>query len=146
MKKLPSVEKLVAALETESPETLMSFREDSDPENLYGLFVGAKDDQLQNNLALLFGCSENESDCSEFIHFEVSPDWHGRGRVNMRDLADEFIYLEGEFFDFSITVAELRSLAFLSRNNTAAMLVIPKFRSDWDTIHPGTARDCSRPA
>jgi len=138
MKKLPTIEKLAFALETEAPERRISFYEDPDPENLYALVVGTNDDSLRKKLAGLFGCEkEDESTFSESSHFQVYSHWNGLGHVNMRDLADEFIFFEGEFFDFSVTVAELKSLALLSRKNTEARLNIPKFESDWDIIHPG---------
>jgi hypothetical protein len=118
MKKLPTVEKLAFALEIEPPESCISFFEDPDWENRYALIVGTNDDSLRRKLAYLFGCeSEDEWAFSECSYFQVSSHWHGRGHVNLRDLADEFIFLEGEFFDFSVTVAELKSLALLSRNS-----------------------------
>ena len=111
MNKLTSIETLVAALKNEVSETTISFYEETDRENLYALIVGTDDDRLRNKLAKLFGCEEEDEGCfSEYTHFEVFPDWYERGKVNMRDLADEFIGLKGEFFNFSITVAELRLL------------------------------------
>ena len=111
MNESTEIEKLVAALETEPPETQISFYEDSDPGNRYGLVVGTEDDKLRNKLGFLFGCLDEELDFSEYTHFDVGDDWHGRGKVNMRDLADQFIELKGEFFSFSTTVAELTVLS-----------------------------------
>ena len=111
MTETTELEKLVAFLATELPETQISFCEESDPDIRYALVVGTEENQLLHKLARLFGCFDEKPHWADHTHFEADDDWHGRGKVNLRDLADEFIAIKGEFFDFSITIAELRMLA-----------------------------------
>ncbi len=108
MNKFTELEKLVAFLAKHSPETQISFCEESDPNMRYALVVGTDDNELLHKLARLFGCREEAPPWADHTHFEADDDWHGRGEVNLRDLADEFVAIKGEFFDFAITIAELR--------------------------------------
>jgi hypothetical protein len=106
------LEKLANLLRSEPPEKVITFREESARDIRYTLVVGSDDPVLLIKLAWLFGCPEKRIFQLENRFFEAGDDWHGRGQVDLRELADEFLPVRGQFFDFDITIAELRSLAW----------------------------------
>jgi hypothetical protein len=116
MNKGTELEKLVALLSTERPEKAITFREESARDIRYTLVVGSDDLVLLMKLAWLFGCPQERIFQLEDRLFEAGDDWHGRGQVDLRELADEFLSMQGEFFDFDITIFELRSLAQRGRS------------------------------
>jgi hypothetical protein len=73
--------------------------------------IGAPSNALLRKLAVLFGCPRENLPPPDDTRFEASDNWHGRGPVDLRELADEFMPTQGEFFDFDITVRELAALA-----------------------------------
>lgn len=105
------LEKLVTLLSTESAETEITFREESTRDIRYTLVIGTEDNPLLLKLARIFGCPAKDLPWARNKRFEACDDWHGRGKVNLRELADELIVIHGEFFDFQLTLAELRLLA-----------------------------------
>jgi hypothetical protein len=105
------LEILASLLAAEPAETEITFREESEREIRYTLVVGTNDNVLLRKLAQIFGCPESGLPRSDEIKFEAADHWHGQGEVDLRELADEFFEIEGEFFDFDITVGRLRSLA-----------------------------------
>ena len=108
MNETTELDKLVALLSTESPETEITFREESARDIRYTLVVGTNDNTLLCKLARLFGCREEHLPSAGETRFEADDDWHGRGQVDLRELADEFFQTEGQFFDFDISINELR--------------------------------------
>lgn len=111
MNERTELEKLVALLNTAPPEKAITFREESARDMRYTLVVGSDDLALLMKLAWVFGCPKERIFQLDSRFFEAGDDWHGRGQVDLRELAGEFLPTKGEFFDFDITVAELRSLA-----------------------------------
>lgn len=111
MNKIPEIEKLVALLSNEPPETKISFHEESARDTRYTLVVGANDNTLLRKLAGFFGCPNQHLPGARDTKFEASDAWHGRGQVDLRALADELMAKYGEFFDFDATLTELRSYA-----------------------------------
>lgn len=111
MNETTEIEKLVALLSTETAARQITFREESARDMRYALIVGVGNAELLHKLARIFGCPNGHFLWMGETHFEAADDWHGQGDVNLRDLADEFIAIKGEFFDFDITIAELRSQA-----------------------------------
>lgn len=110
MKEAIELKKLTAQLSSERPEVKITFREESARDTRYTLVVATGDNILLRKLARLFGCPVRRLPGTRDARFEAADDWHGRGEVNLRCLADEFMGIRGEFFDFDTTVAELRSL------------------------------------
>jgi len=110
MNEATELENLVELLSTEPPEKTITFREESARDVRYTLLVGSDDPVLLLKLAWLFGCPQERIFQLGKGLFEAGDDWHGRGQVNLRELADEFLLVQGEFFDFDITMFELRSL------------------------------------
>ncbi len=110
MNERTELEKLVELLSTEPPEKTITFREESARDVRYTLLVDSDDPVLLLKLAWLFGCPRERIFQLENGPLEASDHWHGRGQVDLRELADEFIPIKGEFFDFDITIFELRSL------------------------------------
>ena len=115
MNETTELEKLVALLFTEPPETEITFREESARDIRYTLIVSSRDNALLRKLAEIFGCSNERLPKASDTRFEAGDNWHGRGTVDLRELADGFMPAEGEFFDFDITIGELRSLALVSK-------------------------------
>ena len=105
------LQKLVVLLNTEPLEQVITFREESARDIRYTLVVGSDDLVLLMKLAWLFGCPLERIFQLKDRFFEAGDDWHGRGQVDLRELADEFLLTKGEFFDFDITIFELGSLA-----------------------------------
>lgn len=101
------LQRLVALLLTESPELEITFREESARDIRYTLVVASCDNTLLCKLARIFGCRDERLPFGRG-RFEAGDDWHGRGEVNLRDLADEFFVTDGQFFDFDVTIGELR--------------------------------------
>lgn len=62
MNETTEIEKLVAALETEPPETQICFYEESDISARYALTVETADSRLLSKLARLFGCLDKKID------------------------------------------------------------------------------------
>lgn len=110
MNEATELQRLVTLLSSESPEAEITFREESARDIRYTLVVSSRDNTLLCKLAHIFGCRDERLPLNR-ARFEAGDDWHGRGEVNLRDLADEFSRTDGEFFDFDITIAELRSRA-----------------------------------
>jgi len=102
--------KLGDLLADESPEATITFREESARESRYTLVISTPGNALLRKLALLFGCPKENLPPPGDTRFEASDNWHGRGSVDLRELADEFMPTQGEFFDFDITVRELVAL------------------------------------
>jgi len=102
--------KLVRCLSSESSEAVITFREESAREIRYGLVVGTDSNSLLRKLAMVFGCPEKNLPSPGRTCFEAKDNWHGLGDVDLRALADEFTPGHGEFFDFDITISELRAL------------------------------------
>lgn len=93
----------------------ITFQEESEADNRFALRVhdhvgGRVRPDLLRKLAAFFGCPEaelpEEGDCS----FEASDTWHCRGKGNLRDLADEIIKNDGQFFDLCYAVGEIRHI------------------------------------
>ena len=105
------LEKLVDLLATESPQTPISFREESAREIRYTLVVGTDNNALLCKLAASFGCPPHDLPWMSDTCFEAGDNWHGRGELDLRELADELMKSRGEFFDFDITIGELRALS-----------------------------------
>ncbi len=103
------LERLVWCLRHEQPELQITFREESQRDVRYTLVVSTSDRALLQKLASLLGCRAKDLPSANATSFEVYDSWNGRGEVDMRELADEFMQTEGEFFDFDITIGELRS-------------------------------------
>lgn len=114
MNETTEIEKLVALLATEPPEAEITFREESARDIRYTLVVDTNDNTLLRRLAGFFGCPDQQLPSAGDTRFEAGDDWHGRGEVDLRDLADELMATHGEFFDFDTTLAELRSLAHVA--------------------------------
>ena len=95
MTKTSEIEKLVTFLSTEPPETEITFREESARNIRYTLVVCTNDNALLRKLARLFGCREEHLPPVGDTRFEADDDWHGRGEVDLRELADEFFQAEG---------------------------------------------------
>ena len=114
MNETTELEKLAALLSTESPETEITFREESSRDIRYTLVVGSNDNALLRKLAGLFGCPDQHLPWARDTQFEAGDYWHGRGEVDLRELADEFMTTHDEFFDFDTTLAELRSIVRLA--------------------------------
>lgn len=108
MAETTEIEKLVALLSAEPPEIEITFREESLRDIRYTLVVRTNDNALLRKLARVFGCREGQLPAPGDTRFEAGDDWHGRGELDLRELADEFFQTEGEFFDFDITINELR--------------------------------------
>jgi hypothetical protein len=109
MKESTELGKLAAFLVNEAPETRITFREESARDIRYSLVVGTEDNELLRKLARAFGCPVWNLPWVSDKRFEASDDWHGRGSVDLRELADELTAIEGEFFDFDITIGDLRA-------------------------------------
>lgn len=62
---------------------------------------------MLRKLAGIFGCPGERLPAEGRAAFEAGDDRHGRGPVDLRELADEFAADRGEFFDFEITVGEI---------------------------------------
>ncbi|MDA1276890.1 MAG: hypothetical protein O2960_22975 [Verrucomicrobia bacterium] len=140
MNETTEIEKLAAALKTERPKTKIYFYEESDPDACSTLFVETQGSRLLVKLARLFGCLVKESHWTDCVRFEADDEWNGRGKVNLRDLADEFVDIKGECFSFSITVAELRLLARHRRFRRRAFVsaddlkqAVEEFLTAWKT-------------
>jgi hypothetical protein len=104
----PQLNELAIVLDKWNPKYTIRFKEDADPENKYGLSIETKNPELLRLLARTFGCPIKEYPGKDDTTFEAGDQWHGNGRVNLRDLADELIRMHGEFFDETYTVAELK--------------------------------------
>lgn len=111
MKETIELKRLTALLSSEHPEVTITFREESARDTRYTLAVATDDCTLLRKLAQLFGCPDRCLPGPRHTRFEAGDDWHGRGEVDLRDLADEFFRTDGEFFDFEITIGELRARA-----------------------------------
>lgn len=109
MKRATELQELVALTSNEPPETQITFREESASDIRYTLIVGTDDNKFLRKLAQIFGCPSKSLPTPDKNRFEAFDTWHGRGKVDLRALADEFIKTHGEFFDFDTTLAELRS-------------------------------------
>lgn len=105
------LEKVVTLLSSEPLETKITFREESAREIRYAVVVRTDDSILLRKLARFFGCPDQHLPSIRDKQFEAGDYWHGRGKVDLRALADELTAIKGEFFDFETTLAELRSLA-----------------------------------
>jgi hypothetical protein len=103
------LERLVWCLRGEQPKLQITFREESSRDVRYTLVVSTSDRALLQKLAALLGCPAENLPRTSDTSFEVSDSWNGRGEVDMRELADELMKTEGEFFDFDITIRELRT-------------------------------------
>ncbi len=114
MNELTELQKLVPLLSMEPLETEITFREESAREIRYTLIVSCRNNALLRKLAEIFGCPNEHLPRRTDTRFEAADNWHGRGAVDLRELADEFMPTEGEFFDFDITIGELRSLALIT--------------------------------
>jgi hypothetical protein len=103
----PSTAKLLLKLAGFSDETEITFAEDADPQNLYGLSLACDDVRLTRKIAGLFGCPA--SDLPEGDYFENSDSW--TGPIRFRDVADELTPVIGPFFEETLTLGELREIA-----------------------------------
>lgn len=122
MNETTRIEKLVELLSTEPPETKITFREESARDIRYTLVVSTQDNALLRKLARLFGCPDQHSPSASDTLFKAGDNWHGRGEVDLRDLADELTATHGEFFDFDTTPAELRSLSHVVRPHRTSLM------------------------
>lgn len=104
----PQLNQLAKELAKWNHKSTIVFTEDSDPENKYAIGVQTKNTELLRFLARISGCPIRDYPEKTDTYFEAGDQWHGRGRINLRDLADELIRLHGEFFDVEYTVAELK--------------------------------------
>ena len=114
MNETTEIERLAALLSNEPPETEITFREESARDIRYTIVVGTNDNTLLRKLAGFFGCPNQHLPGARDTRFEVGDNWHGRGQVDLRDLADELMVTHGEFFDFDTTLAELWSHAHIA--------------------------------
>src|SRR5712672_1865174 len=94
------IKKFVALLSHESSEIEITFREESARDIRYTLAVSTDDNTLLRKLARLFGCPNQHLPQGHDARFEASDTWHGRGQIDLRQLADELMARHGEFFDF----------------------------------------------
>ena len=104
----PQLNQLAKELAKWNPKATIHFTEDSDPENKYALGVQTNNPELLRFLARICGCPIRDYPEKTDTYFEAGDQWHGRGRINLRDLADELIRMHGEFFDVEYTVGELK--------------------------------------
>ena len=109
----PRIAALAEFLKDEDQSTALWFKESSRADNRYELSLACFNESpgFIRRLAVHFGESIKEAqgyeeDDNELTNVEVSGDGG-----EWRALADEFVQIEGEFFDFTITVAELIELA-----------------------------------
>jgi len=109
----PRIAALAEFLKDEDSSTQINFVEESRADDRYelSLTLRAASPGLIRCLAVYFGQSTKEAqqyeeDEDELTNAEVNGDGG-----EWRALADEFVQLEGEFFDFTISVAELIELA-----------------------------------
>ncbi len=96
--------KLLSHLHGFSGETMLTFGEDNDKGNLYGLAFSSDNPELARKVAALFGCPQDE--LPDEGGFEGSDYW--KGEVSFRDVADELTEIWGEFFDETISLFGLR--------------------------------------
>jgi hypothetical protein len=97
--------KLLAHLHQFSGETMLTFREDTDPGNLYALSLACEDNALVRTVADVLGCPEDEK--PEGGGFENSDYW--KGEISLRDVADELTSIWGGFFDETVSLFGLRA-------------------------------------
>jgi len=92
-----------------SKRSEIRFTEDADPENRFALEIECEDEAISNLIAGFYGCPKDELPFDAV--FQASDSWHGQGEGNLRDLADEIIAEYGEFFDVTLPVSKIISLA-----------------------------------
>lgn len=98
-KSQPEMEKLMTLLG--ALKTEIRFSESNEPDNLYALQVGCESVELSRKLAHFYGCPTEE--LPDLQVFEASDNWHGLGRGDLRELADELGQIYGGFFNIRIT-------------------------------------------
>lgn len=104
----PELNLLARELKNYNSNLTVQFAESNSVDNRYALTVQTKNSELLRYLARLFGCPIQDYPTRTATSFEAGDRWHGRGRINLRDLADELIRMHGEFFDVEYTVGKLK--------------------------------------
>jgi hypothetical protein len=102
---------LSKALQGVNPNARITIAESADRGNLYGLTVLTREPGLARKMARWFGCPENELPDEDMAEFDACDSWHGRGKLNLRTLADQLTKIEGELFECEMTVQEIHNLA-----------------------------------
>lgn len=89
------------------PDVELMFEESNEKENRYALSLGGPGKELMTALCEFYGGSARHlvaSTDNDWFEFEAFDRWHGRGRGDLRELADEFIDIFGQFFSETVTV------------------------------------------
>ena len=111
-----------------SAKCRFGFSEGNEPNNEYelNLCVPAC---YANRIAAYFGCHEDDlpvaADTKDRgdVSFTAYGSWHGEGKGNARDLADELLFDKGDLFDLSLSLDELKDLEKRQSIRNAAIKV-----------------------
>lgn len=92
-------------------ENWIQISESEDENEKYALKLFVPYPGLLRKVAQFFGCPDNELPLVVDQESTASSSWHGKGKGNLRDLADELIDIYGPFFDIGYRVKNWKKIS-----------------------------------